>query len=414
MWALRSKIPAAASCALVLLAGSSAWAGNGLHPRTRVVWTDTACMEIVDRTVDSVYMLEYDIPFEDTEVTADEVEDSRTHQFFAFCRQHSPQHYLPSWITQADVDAAIAKDLINEGVVEDQDILELSTSWAGCWDRVNEDADRRPIIYEMADEPVPWETADLPVGTYYLEGYTYEPAFNMWTPRQGGVIKVIDGGDPADIGPSAAVTTLGQNKCVGEMVPIEGCVDALPGSTMTAYYGITTSEGAGDPNWEPDWVPFVEDLEVEGDTFSLDWVAPQEVGGESVMIRLDVTDPMDRTYTAYQFELNVILPAGSPGCSAGTGGCEGTFIMDPECGGTGDGSTSDGGDTSSTGTSGEAGTSTGMATTGTDTAPGSGDDGGGGGGGCACTSGERSRDASGWLVLGLLGVLGLGRRRRRA
>lgn len=387
-----------------------AHAGNGLHPRTPVVWNDTACMEVVDRSVDSVYLLEYDIPFEDVEVTPEETPDSRTHQFIATCRQTSPQEYLPQWISQADVETAMIHGY--EVSPPDDEIFDVNADWAGCWHRINEDDERRPITEEMAAEPVPWETADVPIGTYYIWGFTHEPAFNLWTPRAGGVIKVTDGGDPADIGPGGAITTVGQNKCVGEVVPIEGCVDALPGSTMTAYYAST--DGAEMDGWEPDWKPIVEDLEIEADSFSVEWTASEDVGGDSVMIRVDFTDPMDRTYTAHQFDLDVILPAGSMGCAPDPDGCEGGFIMDPACetgtGGDGTGDTDAGTDSVGPSTTGP---TTGL-TAGTTNEPSSttseqDDDGDGGSKGCACTVDNRGSAAP----LGLLLLLPLLARRRR-
>ena len=52
---------------------------------------------VVDRTVDAKVVLAYTIPYEDTELTADEVADSRRHQFLGFCRGHSRQEPLPVW-----------------------------------------------------------------------------------------------------------------------------------------------------------------------------------------------------------------------------------------------------------------------------------------------------------------------------
>jgi hypothetical protein len=178
-----------------LLGLATAWivpgaaeASNGLHPRTPVQWNDTVCMELVDRTADPVYLLDYDIPFEDTEVTTDEVADSRTHQFFALCRQYHAQEYLPNWITWADLDAAAAKKLVDPGAFDDLDVFETSPVWADCWSRITEDDARRPITNAMADMDVPWDTSALPAGTYIIEGYTHEPAFNMWSSRHSGVI----------------------------------------------------------------------------------------------------------------------------------------------------------------------------------------------------------------------------------
>ena len=90
------------SCILVglLLAATLsgvAYAGNGVHPRTPVVWSeDTPCMTVVDRSQAVSLSLDYTIPYEDTEVTPDEVADSRRHQFIALCRDHGQQNWCPS------------------------------------------------------------------------------------------------------------------------------------------------------------------------------------------------------------------------------------------------------------------------------------------------------------------------------
>ena len=85
--------------AVVLGAPALAYAGNGTHPRTPVLWEPAPeCLTIVDRTVDAKLTFNYTIPYEDTEPTADEVDDSRRHQFLAFCHGHSRQEPLPVWI----------------------------------------------------------------------------------------------------------------------------------------------------------------------------------------------------------------------------------------------------------------------------------------------------------------------------
>ena len=83
---------------LVLLSSRAAQASNGIHPRTPVVWEPApACMTVVDRSVEAKLELKYTIPYEDLRpVDAnDEVDDSRRHQFIAFCAGHSPQQPLP-------------------------------------------------------------------------------------------------------------------------------------------------------------------------------------------------------------------------------------------------------------------------------------------------------------------------------
>src|SRR5688572_6975345 len=89
-----------------VLAPLSVLAGNGAKPRTLVDWNDAPCMTLVDRSQDALVHLAYDVPNEDVGVTPDEVEDSRTHQFFATCRTAVPLDILPSWITPTDVAAA--------------------------------------------------------------------------------------------------------------------------------------------------------------------------------------------------------------------------------------------------------------------------------------------------------------------
>lgn len=343
-------------------------------------------MEFVDRTVEPNYALVYAIPFEDTDVTPEEVDNSRTQQFFAFCRQSPPQEDLPSWITTADVEQT---SLSYEDFVTppDEDIFELATQWDGCWHRITQDADRRPITDAMASQPVTWDTSGVPAGVYFLSGYTYEPTFNLWAPRVGGVVRVHDGGEPADDGPAAAITTREQSPCVGDTVPIEGCVNALPGSTMTAYFAIDSGLAPSDS----DWIPFAEDVPVEGGSFTLDWEAPQEAGGASASLRIDVTDPNGATYTAYQYELNVVLAEGSAGCGADTDGCMGGFVMDPACETTGSGSTTDASGTDSS----------------TSTAGGT-----AGGDGCGCRS--QGGTPAFWEVLSLFGLVVLRRRRLRA
>jgi hypothetical protein len=168
---VRSSLSAAVLGALLLvLVPSVAEAGNGLHPRTPVVWNDAQCFDVVDRSVDPIYEVQYDIPFEDTDVTPDEVPNSRTHQFFGICRQFHSQIFLPNWITRADVDQAIEHSLIDGAGIEPDQILEENPAWDGCWFRVNEDDERRVITEAMAAEPVPWDTTTVPEGVYVIWG----------------------------------------------------------------------------------------------------------------------------------------------------------------------------------------------------------------------------------------------------
>lgn len=378
LFAIGTRIVLPAAVAVGVVAASfSANAGDSLHPRTPVVWSDVACMEFVDRSVEPNYALVYGIPYEDTEVTSDEVEKSRTHQFFAICRQIYLQADLPRWITIADVKEAADND---EDFVtpSDDDIFERATEWSGCWHRINEDSARRPITDAMASSPVNWDTTMVPSGVYLLLGYTYEPPFNLWAPRSGGVVRVHDGGDPATGGPAAAITTGQQSLCVGEQVRVEGCINALPGSTMTAYFTTDPSPKPADSTW----TAFAEEVPVEGEQFVLTWEAPPQAAGESTILRVDVTDPNGATYTAYQYETVLVRSAESPGCAEDPGECTGGFGGEPSC--------------ETTGTETDTGTSTGGAA-------------GGEGRGCHLPG----VPLGGWEMLSLLSLLAHRRRPSR-
>jgi hypothetical protein len=147
---------------LALLAGLAptlVHAGDGIRPRTPMTWNDTPCATLVDRTATPTVNVAYGVAFDDTEITADEVDDGRRHQFFATCRDNGRHELLPRWITQADVDAADAVGIVPKGGIEAAQILEGNPAWDGCWVRINADDDRRPIT---AARPPPASTGTSP------------------------------------------------------------------------------------------------------------------------------------------------------------------------------------------------------------------------------------------------------------
>lgn len=316
---LRWFFPLLATCAVVALPGT-ARAGNGVHPRTPVVWPeDTACMTVVDRSKDATLSLSYTIPYEDIEVTSDEVEDSRRHQFIAFCRDHSRQQPPPSWLSWMDVDAAAAKGLLDPMDIPDEDVFEANTDWMDCMVRITADEERRPITFNAAAEPVEWDTSMLPVGAYVIQGYTWEPIFNIFA-RRVGVVHVVDDLDVASVGPAVAVTTSIDYAYADDTLMIEGCYRAMPGSTMSGYWSLTND------GFNLDWVPFAEGVALEGESFVLPFDPPPEAALETIAFRVDVTDPMQRTFTAHGLSLLTVLPG-----SGATSGCdeEASFIADP-------------------------------------------------------------------------------------
>lgn len=370
----------------------SASAGNGIKPRIPVEWADTPCMTVVDRSVNAVVHMDYTISKEDTELTGDEVDDSRRHQFFALCRASDPQSFMPRWITQSDIDRALQVGAAPDQI-DPEDILESSTEWAGCFERINADDDRVPITFAAAEAGVDWDTSDVPAGLYVIEGYTWEPALNLWS-RRPGVIKVVDDPDPAQSGPALAVGNTEEVISKNETVVIEGCVDAMEGATVTAYWGLAESEVT--------WQPFITDDPVMADSFAVEFDPPETLAGESVMIRVDVTDPTGRTYTNYMRDLVIVLGTDNPGCAEG-GGFIGSADC-PESDSSGDATTDAATDGMPTGGD--------SASDGPPPGQDGGDEGGGGGCGCRSTGLGTGTDPGAPLGAGLL-ILGLWGRRRR-
>ena len=320
----------ALNCAALLACGVPAVArgGNGLNPRTPVVWDpETACMTVVNRTVEPTLMLTYSIPYENLRPpdAVDEVADSRRHQFIAFCQDRSPHTFLQIWLSQADVDAAAAAGIVDVGEATPEQILETNTQWKDCFTRITADDERRLITFAEAAKPVVWDTTMLPVGPYVVSGYTWEPEFSIWRQRPG-VVKVVDDPDPVKSPPAMAITNRNEIKYSDEILTVVGCLDAMDGSTITGYWALSTD----DTPTELEWNSFGEDTPVSGDSFELPLTLPPESFGEELAIKVEITDPMDRRYTAHMAELASILP-GSAGES---GDCPDTgvnFLAPPGC-----------------------------------------------------------------------------------
>ncbi len=333
----RLILPGSALVLTVLVTIGTARAGNGTHPRTPVKWEPVpACMTIVDRSVDATLTFNYTIPYEDLrpENAIDEVDNSRRHQFIGFCQWHSPQEPLAVWLSAADVETATAAGLVDAGSVAAEDILEENPAWQQCFTRVTGDDERRLITFAEASKPVVWDTAGLPAGPHVISGYTWEPPFNTWSVRPG-VVKVIDDPDPAKTGPALAIMNRNEILWLNDSLTITGCIDALDGSTITGYWALTDD----DTQDVLEWMTFGEDTPVSGDSFELMFTPPAPAIGESVVIKIEIVDPMDRSYTAHVLDLVDVLDVPAPG-GGETGECSdgGNFISMPGCGSSGDAS----------------------------------------------------------------------------
>lgn len=388
-----------AACLLALGTPSLAHASNTRHPRTPVIWEGVAacgvpeiespCMTLHDRG-DGPLHIPYGIPYEDTDVGPDEAPQSRTHQFVAFCRQHPFSEAIPSWMTAADVTASEVVGQVMPGEVPTSDILELRDDWDDCWFRIVDDADRRPITCEMAEQGVDWDASAVPAGVYAIDAYTYEPALNFWVLRPG-VVKLHDG-DPDAVGPAAAVSTREFSVHRNQIAMVEGCADAPADSTFTAYWAKYTPDLT-----EPEWVALGPAQALEGDAFEIEFAPPEALFGEFGMLRVDVEDPSGRIYTAHMADKFVVINADGPDACGGTG----SFIGGSSCDESGDGSSGSSG-APSTGSGGPSEGSTSIAATSSEgTGPGATSSSGDGGCGCG------GAPAAPWLS-----ILALVRRRR--
>ncbi|MCA9705726.1 MAG: hypothetical protein KDK70_07755, partial [Myxococcales bacterium] len=305
------RIPLLLALALALVP-AVAEAANGLRPRTPAVFAPSACLQTVERG--QVVHVEYSVPYDDTDLTADELPDSRRHQFFAFSRQRFDFAY-PTWITTGDLDRAEANGDVTRPFGPD-DVLETSTTWpAETWVRITPDDPRLPITMEQAAMGVDWDTSSASPGTWLVAAYTWEPENNIWSPRLEA-IRVEDQAQPDATGPSVFLPRQdGLLADRAEPLIVAGCVQAPSGSTLTASWG--TIEGVD----EPQWVPFIEDEPVESGELSLEFMAPAETGA-TVKLRVEVTDPAGRSQVAFTpTTIAVVGDAPPAGDGGGREGC---------------------------------------------------------------------------------------------
>jgi MYXO-CTERM domain-containing protein len=285
---------------------------HALEPRTAVDWTGAPCLTTIDRSqTGPIHLLDYAIPNEDLPLPDIEPIDGRSHQFFVFCRDHQREDVLPNWINDDDVKVAVHLGLGDVSLIEpERDILVQNDAWAGCWTAINADDARRPITFAAAAEPLQWDTSALAAGTYVVEAYTWDPWFNLWT-EHPGVFRIVDDPDPAANPPAAALTHDDQAVAVGEAAHIEGCVEAMPGSTMTLSWALA---GTSEP---PVWHVAAADLPVESGRFALELPGPEAVAGRFMLVALEVVDPQGRSWTAHGDNYIGVLETPSPGESEG-------------------------------------------------------------------------------------------------
>jgi hypothetical protein len=255
---------------------------------------------VVDRSVDPITRFAYTIPNEDAATGADELPDSRTHQFIAVCRQHPLTELLPAWITRDDVDRSVALGLLEADAVTYREILDETTLWSGCFTRITDDDDRRPISFEQAAAGVEWDTSAVDRGVWSIAGYTFEPTLNLWRDRPGFVKILDDPSDPEQDLPALGLLAHEQVVEPGAAIVLEACVDAYGPAELTI-----------------EWAPFAPSLvwqplgrvSVDRDgALDLDVVAPTEAADSQILIRARVVDALGREYVAHAPARVSVLP----------------------------------------------------------------------------------------------------------
>jgi len=303
------------------LAPATAAAGDGIRPRTIVIWPDDVpCSVTVDRATDPIAHLPYGIPAEDPPagetITEDEVADGRRHQFFAFSADIDPRIAMPEWIALADVMAAADKGLVDAATVGPDDVLDTHAVLAASSLRIDADDARRPITFATAEAGVDWDTTGLATGAWIVRAYTWDPWPNRWALPHPGVIAVADDADPGSHAPAHAVHAASDVLYRDDVSAIDGCIAAMDGTTVTGEWAFFDDPDSA-------WVPFAADVPVAGDAFELAFAPPEPLWGGFAVIRVTATDPLERAHVAYVQRRITVLASDRPqDCDPAVDGCE--------------------------------------------------------------------------------------------
>lgn len=295
----------AATCTLAALAwlcSSPARASNIRHPRTPVLWPEAPCIQDVERAPGASLEFDYAIPYEDTQVSSDELDDSRTHQFVAFCRQWPAGEPPPPYISVADLQRAIDAQIeLDAALLEEPEAtLETSLEWAGCWTRVSADDARRPITEAAAAEPVSWSVEGVAAGTWMLAGYTWEPPLNMWS-RAPGVVRVLDPAAQAPPQPAATVALTPEGLELDSSLTIPVCLAAEPEAQLHFEWAVAKDEPRV-------WTSALAQAVGEAAQLELEFPSDPEYQGATLLLRARV-EGLEASYISHGLvRLNVYAP----------------------------------------------------------------------------------------------------------
>lgn len=142
---------------------------------------------------------------------------------------------------------------------------------------------------------VTWDTTGLAEGVYVVDGYTWEPPYNLWS-RRRGFVKVVDDAGDSDRFPAAAIMEVEDDGAMDgvvdgcETVHVRGCVDAGEGSTLSLWWRHSRPD-------QRVWHRVMADVPVEGGSFDIAWM-PHELPQGTILVRVDV-ESEHGAYTAH-------------------------------------------------------------------------------------------------------------------
>jgi hypothetical protein len=305
-----------------MVVATPAFAANGNIPRTPPVFPPHACLAVVDRSVDARYEFKVGIPFEDVTLTADELPDSRTFEFFAICRDDPPATPFPNWIDLDDAQRAL-----DVGNIEELPSAEATLAGSARWSTGHDDADgscvqsmgpRIAISCDATQDGLAWDTTGVPAGNYAVHGYTFAPPTNLWTPRTG-VVQVHDG-TPLPVAAFASpifdATVFQQSG-----YHVQGCMGGPAGTEVVLAWAPISADLE-----TPDvWTDFAT-LDAADAAFDVVLVPPESAIYQGLVMRATATADGAPTWVAYSRGYLTIYPgddeSDDPELPAGPDHCE--------------------------------------------------------------------------------------------
>ncbi|MBX7080948.1 MAG: hypothetical protein K1X88_17245, partial [Nannocystaceae bacterium] len=291
---------------LLALAPAGAHAANGTMPRTPALYPPHPCLTLVDRSTATTTHFDVHIPFEDTQLTEDELPDSRTLRFVALCREPSRLEPLPNWIEADDAMRALDAGII-DALPDAADVLRDSPAWRpghdGASDSCVQLATPQPLAISCAATAagVDWDVTAVPAGNYVLRGYTFAPPSNLWTARTG-VVQVHDG---APLPVAALVSPVYDAKAFAlDGYRVLGCMDGPPGTTVTLQWASTTAD---DLDADASWTSFAE-LDASAHWIDLELALGEDMVYLGLLLRAVARGPDGASWIAHSPGFVTVYP----------------------------------------------------------------------------------------------------------